>query len=135
MKGLGKNKQEIILYLIFGVGTTIVNIVAYAIATRVLSLGVVIATCFEWVLSVIFAYVTNRKYVFRSKSKGVKTIGLEIINFFGCRFFSGILDMFLMWMFVDVIGFADLVIKIISNFIVVVINYVASKLWIFKSRQ
>ena len=128
-----KNK-EVILYLFFGGCTTLVNIVAYAAATRLLSMTVVFATALAWLLSVIFAYVTNRKYVFESTAYGGKADLIELVSFLGCRIFSGVLDIFLMWLLVDMAGFPDLVIKILSNIIVIVLNYVASKFWIFKKK-
>ena len=95
---------------------------------------VVFATALAWLLSVIFAYVTNRKYVFESTAYGGKAVLIELASFLGCRIFSGVLDIFLMWLLVDMAGFPDLVIKILSNIIVIVLNYVASKFWIFKKK-
>ncbi|WP_346663398.1 GtrA family protein [uncultured Merdimonas sp.] len=124
--------KEMILYLFFGGCTTLVNILAYAAATRFVSMAVVPATVLAWILSVIFAYVTNRIYVFESKTRGIRAIGREVAGFVSCRLFSGALDVGLMWLLVDMAGFPDLVIKILSNILVIIINYVASKFWIFK---
>ena len=130
-----KKNKEVILYLFFGVCTTMVNIIAYAVSTRIFLLTVVWATALAWGLSVIFAYITNRKYVFESTSYKIKEVILEMSSFFGCRIFSGFLDIFLMWILVHVVGLPDMFIKIISNIIVIVLNYIASKFWIFKSKN
>lgn len=133
-KWIVKNK-EIILYLFFGGCTTLVNIAVYAAATRLLAMAVVFATAMAWLLSVLFAYVTNRKFVFESTAYGTKAVMIELTGFFGCRLFSGALDIFLMWLLVDVAGFPDLIIKILSNIIVIILNYAASKFWIFKKNR
>lgn len=135
MKSWIKKNKEVVLYLFFGVCTTMVNIIVYAVATRLFWLEVVQATILAWVLSVVFAYITNRKYVFDSSAYKPKEVIVEVCNFFGCRFFSGVLDIFLMWILVDVAGLPDIVIKIVSNIIVIVLNYVASKFWIFKRKK
>jgi len=121
-------------YLLFGVLTTIVNVVVYWVMAHPLQCGVLTSTIVAWVLAVLFAYITNRKWVFNSTSEGIKEIGREIISFFLCRVATGVLDLFCMWLFVDVLHWNDIVIKFLSNVVVVILNYVASKVLIFKSK-
>lgn len=135
MRALIYKYKEMILYLFFGGCTTIVNICVYALATRIFSMEVVIATVLAWVVSVAFAYFTNRIYVFGSKVKDFKGLLKEIIGFVGCRFFSGILDLLMMWFFVDVLGLRDIIIKVTANIVVIIINFLTSKLWIFKNKD
>ena len=131
IKELFNKYKEMILYLIFGGGTTVVNIVAYYISSRI-GVGTAVSTVIAWVLSVLFAYVTNRKYVFDSKATGLVPILKETASFFLCRLATGLLDLVIMVVFVDLLHFNDMIMKILSNVIVIVINYVASKLLIFK---
>lgn len=126
--------REIILYLFFGGCTTLVNIVAYYICSRI-GFGTAISTIIAWVLSVLFAYFTNREYVFKSKAVGIVPIFKETASFFVCRLATGLLDLAIMVVFVDFLHFNDMIIKILSNIIVIVINFVASKLLIFKNNN
>ncbi len=126
--------KDIILYGIFGVLTTLVNIVTYYIFARILKCGTVISTVIAWIISVLFAFVTNKKWVFNSPSWDKNTVSKELVSFISCRLLTGLLDLLIMMLFVDVLHFNDLVIKIISNIIVIILNYVASKLIIFKKK-
>ena len=117
MKELLMKYKEIIMYLVFGVLTTVVNIVVYFLSAELLHINYLISNALAWFLSVLFAYITNRKYVFESNSQNILK---EAVSFFSSRLATGILDMVLMWLFVFV------------NVIVVVLNYVLSKLVVFK---
>lgn len=124
-------KRQVIAYLIFGLFTTLVNIVAY----RVLSifLDYMIANAAAWFLSVVFAYFTNRRYVFKSSTKG-RTIIKEALAFLGARAFSGILDMAIMYCGVGLLGIADSITKIAANVVVIVLNYILGKLIVFSGK-
>lgn len=126
--------KEMINYLIFGVLTTAVNYLSYALFARLLNFSVIISTVIAWILSVIFAYITNKLYVFESKSFEKKILIREIITFTSARIFSGVLDVFNMYIFVDIFKMNDLVIKLLSNVMVIIVNYVLSKLVIFKKK-
>lgn len=132
MKELLSKYKEIIAYLFFGVLTTIVNIVVYFVCTSVLGLNYLVANAISWVVSVAFAYVTNRTWVFQSKVKGFSAIVREMTAFVGCRLLSGAMDMVIMFVSVDVIGIPDSVAKFITQVAVVVLNYLFSKLIIFR---
>lgn len=127
-----KKHKSIILYIIFGVATTIVNIVVYYICSHVLKLQTVGSTCVAWVFAVLFAYVTNRIWVFESRAASLHEIIAEIIKFFLCRIATGVFDVVFMYICVDYAGYNDVVIKAFSNVVVIVLNYVASKLIVFK---
>ena len=134
IKELFTKYREMILYLFFGGCTTLVNIVSYYICSRI-GMGTALSTVIAWVLSVLFAYVTNRKYVFESKAFGFVPILKEIAGFFLCRLATGLLDLAIMVVFVDFLHFNDMIIKILSNIIVIILNYAASKLLIFKDKS
>lgn len=135
MKRLFIRYKEVILYIFFGGCTTLVNIIGYYICARPLSFATIPATVIAWILSVAFAYITNRIYVFESSSKGHTAIIREIVSFVSCRILTGLMDLAIMFVCVELLRFNDLVIKIISNILVIVLNYIASKLLIFKEKD
>lgn len=122
--------KEQILYLVFGGLTTLVNIFAYFIC-RKLSAPVTLSTIIAWFVSVLFAYVTNKLFVFESKCAKPKQLLNEIAEFFGCRLFTGLLDLGIMFVSVNLLKFNELVMKILSNAIVILLNYIFSRLIIF----
>ena len=131
---LYKKYKEVINYLIFGVLTTIISLAVYYILTFTIlnpnnSLELQIANVIAWVISVSFAYVTNRKFVFGSKNKNIKK---EAISFFNARIVTLVIDMIIMGVGVNVIGFNDKILKFISQIIVIISNYLFSKLFVFK---
>lgn len=124
--------KDIIPYAVFGVLTTLVNILAYWIMAHPLNMGVMPSTIVAWVAAVFFAYVTNRKWVFHSEANSTKAIAKEIISFFVCRLATGIVDWGCMFIFVDKLHLNDVIVKTAANVLVIILNYVASKLVIFK---
>ena len=124
--------KQLVLYGIFGVLTTIINIVVYWLCTRMLFIPVVPSTVIAWLVAVFFAYYTNRTYVFHSTTSSLRGIISEAAEFFACRIATGVIDVIIMYVFVDVLGFHDVFIKTASNILVIVLNYVFSKLIIFK---
>ena len=134
LKDLWKKYREPILYVFFGGCTTLVNIVSYYVADRWLGLGTLTANGLAWLLSVIFAYLTNRVWVFESKEKSPLGILREAGSFLGARVATGLMDEGIMYLFIDVLGGPKLPVKIFSNVLVIVLNYVLSKLFIFKKK-
>lgn len=127
--------KKIILYLFFGGCTTLVNIISYYILAHILNLSVMVSTIIAWILAVFFAYISNRKLVFDSKAETKKEISKEIISFFSCRLLTGLFDLLGMYILVDKLKLNDMVIKIILNIIVIILNYVFSKLIVFKNKK
>lgn len=129
-----KKYRDIIMYGIFGVLTTLVNIVMYWVCAHPLALPTLPSNIIAWVISVLFAYYTNRTFVFQSKNTGKEAVLKEMASFFACRIGTGVMDWVIMFLFVDVLSFNDMVVKIASNFLVIVLNYAFSKLIIFKKK-
>lgn len=129
MKELLLKYKEVIMYLIFGVLTTVVNIVVYYVMADMLQVHYMISNVVAWFLSVLFAYITNRKYVFESMSNEIIK---EMVSFFGARLATGIMDMAFMWIFVGLGLLPDFVAKVITNVFVIIANYILSKLVVFK---
>lgn len=125
--------RETISYLVFGVLTTIVNYVSYE-ACKWLGIHYTVATVIAWVLAVAFAYITNKLFVFESKSFEKAVLIKEITAFVSCRVFSGLCDLGFMVLAVEIIGINDSIAKLVANVFVVVINYIFSKLFIFKKK-
>lgn len=135
---LYKKYEEVIMYLIFGVLTTVVNFVVYFIAIRILGdsdLSKTISNALAWFFSVLFAFFTNKIFVFKHKSENAKDFILEAFKFYGCRAFSGILDIGLFALLVSVFHFNDVIVKIFMQILVIVLNYIFSKLIIFKNKK
>lgn len=132
---LFRKYKGIISYLFFGVCTTLINIISYYICARQLNMSTLVSTVTAWVISVLFAYVTNKLYVFESKSWEKNVVVREITSFFTCRIMTGMLDLIIMLVFVDFMGWYDVGVKIFSNGLVVVLNYIASKVVIFKQKK
>ena len=125
-----KRYREQIAYLFFGGVTTLVNIVSYAVLSH-LGLSTGVANAIAWVLSVLTAYITNRLWVFDSHSRGAAAVR-EFVSFIGCRVATGVLDEGIMIVGVDRLGLWGLGVKVFSNVLVIVLNYVFSKLFIFR---
>ncbi|MFA9381581.1 MAG: GtrA family protein [Acetanaerobacterium sp.] len=135
-KGLNlyKKYKETILYLFFGGLTTLINIAAYWLLSGPAGIDYLAANAVAWILSVLFAFVTNKLFVFASRDLAAKLVLKELTLFVGARLFSGALDMGTMYLFIDILHCNDMLIKIVSNVIVVVVNYVLSKLIIFRKK-
>ena len=118
-------------YIFWGVLTTLVNIVVFFLLRRIAALPLLDANLAAWVASVLFAFASNRRFVFASRSRGFLPIAAELGRFFASRAFSGLLDMALMYLFVEPLALAELPVKIAVNALVVVINYLTSILFVF----
>ncbi len=124
--------REVILYLIFGVLTTLVDTIVFYISNYTLNIHYVISTCIAWVFAVLFAYVTNKLFVF-SAIKNKNNIFKEIFYFFSLRLASLLLSIFFMVIMVDIMNMNEFLSKILVNVFVVIANYFFSKIFIFKS--
>ena len=132
MMKLYNKYREIIDYIIFGGLTTMVNIVVFYIFDTLLGWPYLIANAVAIVLSILFAYITNKLFVFKTKDMTAKENIVEFLKFIGFRLVSGLADMAAMWLLVDLISIDTNIAKLLTQFIVVVLNYVFSKLFIFK---
>lgn len=126
-------KKEVLLYLFFGVLTTAVNVMVYFVFRSVFSMEMWLANSLSWMISVLFAYLTNRMWVFQSTKQGRRHITLELINFVFYRGLSFVLDMLSMLLLLDFLQVSDFYSKLITQVIVVVANYLFSKWLIFKT--
>lgn len=132
-------KSEVFRYLFFGGLTTIVSLGSYFIAARLISGGgelstlqAQVANIISWVFAVAFAYITNKIWVFNSKTTALKDIVREIVSFVGARVFSLVVESGWLALSMELMGMNDFVAKVIGQVVVVVLNYIFSKLFIFK---
>ncbi len=126
-----KRYKSIIFYLAFGGGTTIVNIIIFYICAHIIHVQTIGSTCIAWIFAVLFAYITNKIWVFESETNQVVK---EFFSFLSCRFVTGIIDLVIMYIFVNIIGMNDVLVKVVSNILVIVLNYIASKFVIFNEK-
>ena len=131
---LFKKYEEIIRYGFFGVLTTVVNFIVFYYFNSVLETSYIYANSLAIIISIIFAYVTNKKFVFKSQTHTFKQTFYEFLNFISLRLVSGIFDMVSMYLLIDGIGIDTNISKVLTPFIVVVSNYIFSKLFIFKNK-
>lgn len=130
-----KKYYSLIAYMFFGVCTTVINIVVYKIMYSMLNIANIPANIIAWIAAVIFAYITNKLFVFDSKSFNISVLLHELIAFISCRLLTGVLDLSIMFVAVDIMYQSEIFWKIISNIFVIVINYIASKIVIFKKNN
>lgn len=141
IKKLFKKYREIIVYVIFGVLTTLVNWAVYTLMVKYLHIDMTVSNGVAWVAGVIFAFVTNKIWVFRSKSKKSSTVIREFFFFVGARVITGLMETFLPTMLVNlglnqkVFGIDGAVAKLIVSVAVVILNYVFSKLIVFRKKK
>ena len=126
--------RSFVLYVFFGVCTTIINIAAYTLCARVFGMGTVSANVTAWIAAVAAAYITNKIWVFESRAWTTKAVIYEIATFAACRATIGAMDVAIMYVSVDLLGFQDIMMKVISNALVIVLNFLFSKLVIFKRK-
>ena len=133
-----KKNEEVVMYLIMGVLTTIVNIITkYALLFTILNpkdaLQLQIAVIISWIVAVLFAYFTNRKFVFKSKEENIVK---EFSNFIVARIITLIMEMIIMWFFITFLKLDTKLwvafITLVAQALVIILNYVFSKLFIFK---
>lgn len=135
IKELVNKYAEVISYLIFGGLTTVVNIIVFYLFDYILDVHYLFANAIAIIASILFAFFTNKKYVFKSSTPTVKLWLKEFSLFVSFRLLSAVFDMGSMWLLVDGLELNTNIAKIITQFIVVVLNYAFSKFFIFKQGE
>lgn len=135
MIDLLKKHWDIISYLIFGVLTTIVNYLVYLPCYNIWGLSATVSNGIAWVIAVAFAYLTNKPFVFRSNDWTAKTVIPELTKFVGCRIGSGAAETIILLIAVDMLGWNGNLWKLLTNVLVVILNYIGSKLLVFQNKN
>lgn len=134
MKELFHKYKEVISYLFFGVATTIVNLVVFFVCKDILGIDYKISNAIGWFLSVLFAFFTNKYFVFASKHQNLGTFFREMLLFYWYRVLSFVVDMALMILMIEMMNISDFWAKMVTQVAVVVLNYFFSKFFIFKKK-
>ena len=125
---------EVLSYLFFGVLTTAVNYVTFAVAVQLLPVSATVCNVIAWVVAVAFAYLTNKPFVFRSHDWSAKTVVPELGKFLSCRIGSGVMETVIILISVDILGGNKYLWKLLTNVLVVIVNYIGSKLLVFRKK-
>lgn len=139
--GIYRKYEEVWNYLIFGFLAFVVNMAAYWVSAKAMGassdtpLKVQIATAIAWVVAVIFAYWTNHSFVFKTKLHSMQDFYKEFGAFLSARIITYVMEIIIMFVLPTMLGVNDLISKLVSNVIVIISNYIFSKLWIFKKKE
>lgn len=132
IRSLVMKHWDMVSYLFFGVLTTVVNYLVYLPLYNLLGISAAVSNMIAWAAAVAFAYVTNKPFVFKSHDWSMQTVLPELGKFVGCRAASGGLETALVFLTVDVCGWDGNLWKLIISVVVVILNYVSSKLLVFR---
>ena len=124
---------DVFIYLVFGVLTTVVNYIVY-LPLYSAGFSASVSNAIAWVVAVSFAYLTNKPFVFRSHDWSAKTVVPELTKFVGCRVGSGVLETVILMVPVDILGWNGFIWKLVTSVLVVVLNYIGSKLLVFTKK-
>ena len=127
-----KKYKEQLLYLFFGGLTTLLNIVLFWMLTRPIGLNALIANVIGWIICVLFAYVTNRTWVFNNKAHNAAEVIRECASFYIGRLSTLLLEEFVLWIGIDLLQINSMSVKIFAQILVIISNYVISKVFVFK---
>ena len=126
--------REVIIYIVFGVLTTVVNFIAFYLFNDLMHIHYLWANALAWVVAVAFAFLTNKPFVFKSHDWSLKTVVPELTKFLGCRIGSGVMETVIIFLAVDLLRFDGNVMKLFTSVLVVIVNYVGSKLLVFTKK-
>ena len=132
IRALVEKHWDIVTYLIFGVLTTVVNYLVYLPLYNLLGASAAVSNAVAWVAAVAFAFLTNKPFVFKSHDWSAKTVLPELSKFVGCRVASGVMETLILLLTVDILGWNGNIWKLVTSVLVVVLNYIASKLLVFR---
>lgn len=132
LRNLIHKYYDILAYLFFGVLTTVVNYIVYLPCYNMLGFNASVSNVIAWIFAVAFAYLTNKPFVFKSHDWSAATVLPELTKFVGSRIASGALETVIIFVYVDLMHLDGNIMKLVTSVLVVVINYVASKLIVFK---
>ena len=134
LRSLIKKYWDVLSYLFFGVLTTVVNYMIYLPVYNFCGFSAALSNMIAWVGAVIFAFLTNKPFVFQSHDWSAKTVVPELTKFFSCRVASGVLETVILFLTVDCLHWNGNLWKLVTQVLVIVINYVGSKLLVFRKK-
>lgn len=134
IRALIEKYWDIISYLFFGVCTTVVNYIIYLPCYNLLGMSATVSNVIAWVVAVAFAFLTNKPFVFRSHDWSAQTVIPELTKFIGCRIGSGAMETVILFLAVDLMGWNGNIWKLLTQVLVVILNYIGSKLLVFRKK-
>lgn len=126
--------KEVILYLFFGGVTFVISIASYIFLEKI-GLPILIANLFSWILAVLFAYITNRIWVFDNSATGIGNICKECLLFFSGRVATLIIEELILYVGIALMGINSMLVKVVGQIIVIVSNYFISKILVFTNKD
>lgn len=141
IKDLFIKYKEVIMYLIFGVATTLVNWIVYSLLMKTSVINMTVSNAIAWFAAVVFAYITNKIFVFESKSWNPAEVWKEVVKFFGARIATGVIEigglplLYYIGVKQSIFGVEGFLAKILVSVIVVILNYVFSKIFVFSTKK
>lgn len=132
LRALAAKYWDVLIYLVFGVLTTAVNYLVYLPIYNLLGISAAVSNIIAWTAAVIFAYLTNKPFVFKSHDWSAKTVIPELTKFVGCRVASGAMETVMLLVTVDLLNWNGNIWKLVTSVLVVILNYFGSKLLVFK---
>ena len=135
LKELYWKYHDLISYIFFGGLTTVVNYMVFIPCDRLLHWPAWLSTTLAWAVAVLFAYVTNKPFVYQSHDWSMKAVVPEFGKFVLSRLGSGALNVVLMWLTVDLIHWNSLLMMVLVSVLVVIINYFTGKIMVFNKKQ
>lgn len=127
--------KDIIIYIFFGVLTTLVNYAVYFPLYNLTSISATICNCIAWIVSVLFAFLTNKPFVFNSHDWSAGVVVPEALKFISCRIVSGVLEAIIMLITIDILNWNGNIWKIVTGVLVIILNYVGSKVFVFANKK
>lgn len=134
LKDLFTKYYDVLIYLIFGGLTTVVNYAVFLPLYNFAGCSIVVSNTIAWAAAVLFAFFTNKPFVFRSHDWSLKTTIPELVKFVSCRIASGVMETVILFVAVDILAMNGNVWKLITQILVIIANYVASKLLVFRKK-
>ena len=134
LRSLIKKYWDVLSYLFFGVLTTVVNYMIYLPVYNFCGISAAVSNIIAWIGAVIFAFLTNKPFVFHSHDWSAKTEVPELTKFVSCRVASGVLETVILFLTVDCLNWNGNIWKLVTQVLVIIINYVGSKLLVFKKK-
>ncbi len=123
------------LYALFGLGTVLINMFVYSLYTEWIDLGVLLANAIAWIFATLFAFFTNRRWVFVSHAVGVFAFFLQMGSFCLGRFMTLLVEEAMLYFMVEVQGLPNMIVKFFSQVTVIALNYGISKWIVFRRRK
>lgn len=132
--GIYHKYEEILNYLISGAIGVVISVVSYALSRKI-GFGIIESNIISWVIAVICMYILNKLFVFKSKCSNRKELLKEFFSFVSARIFTFFVETFILWLGADVLKINDILIKIIAQIVIIILNYILSKIWIFNKEK